>query len=159
MLTYGILPKFRGGVHLYFLNCLTPSGYPVVPSSSGHAIAYRWCSLPRVRRHRASKAQGSSEQMLPGQVTRDQPLSPFAPENLVSRDGLGSPVPRQPAHLHTQGETGAYLRDSSQVPRRRPFIFFKLPYAIGLPGSPEFIGSRNRVPMVFTAESPPAQGQ
>ena len=26
---------------------------------------------------------------------------PFAPENLVSRDGFGSPVLRQPAHLHT----------------------------------------------------------
>ena len=25
----------------------------------------------------------------------------FAPENLNSRDGFGSPVPRQPAHLHT----------------------------------------------------------
>ena len=48
---------------------------------------------------------------------------PFAPENLVSRDGFGSPVPRQPAHFHTQGEPGAYLRNSSQVPRRRPFIF------------------------------------
>ena len=49
-------------------------------------------------------------------------LSPFTPENLVLRDGLGSPVPRQPAHLHTQAESGAYLRDSSRVPRRRPFI-------------------------------------
>ena len=39
-------------------------------------------------------------------------LFPFAPENLVSRDGFGSPVPRQPAHLHTQAEYGAYLRDS-----------------------------------------------
>ena len=29
-------------------------------------------------------------------------LSPFAPENLVSRDEFGSPVPRQPAHRHTQ---------------------------------------------------------
>ena len=46
------------------------------------------------------------------------------PENLVSRDGFGSPVPRQPAHLHTQAESGAYLRDSSRVPRRRPFIQF-----------------------------------
>ena len=45
-------------------------------------------------------------------------LSPFAPDNLVSRDGFGSPVPRQPAHLHTQAESGAYLRDSSRVPRR-----------------------------------------
>ena len=34
-------------------------------------------------------------------------LSPFAPENLASRDGFGSPVPRQPAHLHTQAESGA----------------------------------------------------
>ena len=51
-------------------------------------------------------------------------LSLFAPENLVSRGGLGSPAPRQPAHLHTQAESGAYLRDSSRVPRRRPFIYF-----------------------------------
>ena len=26
----------------------------------------------------------------------------FVPDNLVSRDGFGGPVPRQPAHLHTQ---------------------------------------------------------
>ena len=58
-------------------------------------------------------------------------LSAFVPENLVSRDGFGSPVPRQPAHLHTQAEFGAYLRDSSRVPRRRPYIYFKAPYAIG----------------------------
>ena len=50
-------------------------------------------------------------------------LSPFAPENLVSRDGFGSPVPRQPAHLHTQAESGAYVRDSARVLRRRPFIY------------------------------------
>ena len=53
------------------------------------------------------------------------------PENLVSRDGFRSPVPRQPAHLHTQAESGAHLRDSSRAPRRRPFIYFKPPYAIG----------------------------
>ena len=58
------------------------------------------------------------------------------PENLVSRDGFSSPVPRQPAHLHTQAESGAYLRDSSRVPRRRPSIYLKPPYAIGsVPGS------------------------
>ena len=58
-------------------------------------------------------------------------LSAFAPENLVLRDGFGNPVPRQPAHLHTQAEYGAYLRDSSRLPRRRPFIYLKPPYAIG----------------------------
>ena len=82
-------------------------------------------------------------------------VSAFVPENLVSRDGFGSPVPRQPAHLHTQTEFGAYLRNSSRVPRRRLFIYLKPPYAIGS----EFIVSRNYVPMAFTAKSPPAQGQ
>ena len=48
--------------------------------------------------------------------------SPFAYENLVSRGGFGSPVPLQPAHLHTQAEPGAYLRDSSRFLRRRSFI-------------------------------------
>ena len=43
-----------------------------VPSLSGYAIAYRWRSLPRVRRHRASKPQGSSERVLPWQITMDQ---------------------------------------------------------------------------------------
>ena len=58
-------------------------------------------------------------------------LSAFAPEKLVSRDGFGGPVPRQPAHLYTQAESGAYLRDSSGVPRRRLLIYLKPPYAIG----------------------------
>ena len=66
-----------------------------------------------------------------GQLNRENniPLSPCVPANLVSRDGFSRPVPRQPAHLHTQAESGAYLRDSSRVPRRRPFM--KPPYAIG----------------------------
>ena len=46
-----------------------------------------------------------------GQLNRKMniSLSAFAPENLVSRDRFGSPVPRQPAHLHTQAESGAYF--------------------------------------------------
>ena len=67
-----------------------------------------------------------------GQLNRENKiplLFPCVPENLVSRDGFSRPVPRQSAHLHTQAESGAYLRDSSRVPRRRPFM--KPPYAIG----------------------------
>ena len=58
-----------------------------------------------------------------GQLNRENniPLSPCVPENLVSRDGFSRPVPRQPAHLHTQAESGAYLRDSSRVPRMSYF--------------------------------------
>ena len=56
-------------------------------------------------------------------------LPAFARENLVSRDGFA--VPRQPARLHPQAEYGAYLRDPSRVPWRRPFIYFKPPDAIG----------------------------
>ena len=56
---------------------------------------------------------------------KQKSLFAFVPGNSVSRDRFGdrfgSPVPRQPAHLHTQAESGAYLRDSSRVPRRRPF--------------------------------------
>ena len=58
-------------------------------------------------------------------------LPASAPESLASRDGSGSLVSRQPAHHHTQAESGAYLRDSSRVPRRHPFIYFKPPHAIG----------------------------
>ena len=67
-----------------------------------------------------------------GQLNREMnvSLSAFVPKNLVSRDGFGSPVPRQPAHLHTQAEFGAYLWNSTRVPRRRPFVI-KPPYAIG----------------------------
>ena len=68
------------------------------------------------------------------------PLSPCVPENLVSRDGFSRLVPRQPAHLHTQAESGAYLRDSSRVPRQGPYET-----AIRHRVSPEFIGSRNCV--------------
>ena len=57
-------------------------------------------------------------------------LSAFAPENLASRDGFGSLVPRQPAHLHTQAESGAYIRDSSRFPQRRPLLYLKRPDAI-----------------------------
>ena len=84
-------------------------------------------------------------------------LSAFAPENLVWRNGFGSTVPRQPANLHTQTGSCAYLRDSSRVPRRRPFYLFKT--AIRHRVSPEFVESRNCVPTAFTAERPPAQGQ
>ena len=83
-----------------------------------------------------------------GQLNRENniPLSPCVPENLVSRDGFSRPVPRQPAHLHTQAESGAYLRD----------VHMKPPYAIGsVPSlSGHAIAYRWR-----SLESPPAQGQ
>ena len=60
-----------------------------------------------------------------GQLNRESEYFPVRvrAENLVSRDGFGSPVPRQPVHPHTQAESGAYLRDSSRVPRRRPYSY------------------------------------
>ena len=57
VLTHGIPPDFRGGGHLLFT---PPYAIGLFPSLSGHAIAYRWRSLPRVHRHRASNHQGSS---------------------------------------------------------------------------------------------------
>ena len=66
-------------------------------------------------------------------------LSPFAPENLVSRDGLGSPAPRQPAHLHTQAESGAYLRGYGIPPEFRGGVQLFISIAIRHRVSPEFI--------------------
>ena len=53
VLTHGIPPDFRNGVHLY----IPPTATGSVPSLSGHEMAYRWRSLSRVRRHRASSLQ------------------------------------------------------------------------------------------------------
>ena len=52
-----------------------------------------------------------------GQLNRENniSLSAFVPENLVSRDAFDSPV-------YTKAKSGAYLRDSSRVLRRRLFI-------------------------------------
>ena len=75
-------------------------------------------------------------------------IPPFAYGNLASPGGFGRPFQRQSAHLHTQVGFGAYLRDSSRFPRRRPFIYLT---AIHHRVSPEVIGSRTRVPMAFTA--------
>ena len=44
-----------GGVHLF----ISPYTIGSVRSFSGHAIAYRWRSLPKVHRHKASSPQGS----------------------------------------------------------------------------------------------------
>ena len=71
VLTSGIPPEFRGGVYLFILNRHTPSGQSRV---------YRVTQLRtegvhyRVRRHRTSSPQGSSERVLPWQVTMDQSI-------------------------------------------------------------------------------------
>ena len=58
VLTHGVPPDFRGGIHLF----IPPTAIigPVPSLSAGHAIAYRWRTLPKVRRHSASSPQGSS---------------------------------------------------------------------------------------------------
>ena len=67
----GFLPSSTAA-SIYLLK--PPYAIGSVPSLSGHAIAYRWRSLPRVRRHRASKKRqcNSSNGVLPWQVTTDQ---------------------------------------------------------------------------------------
>ena len=187
MLSYKI-PAFRNSAQLFIPSTAIES----VPSLSVDAIAYRWRSLPKVRRRRVSSPQGSSRNgccllkyhhepvdaaplffppppytilyhywyevemcydieivseakdnkfpvdtctMSPcwccevcmychtHSKSKDQPgkvanparsqlnreneinisLSPYVPENLISRDGLGRPAPRQPAHSPSSG--------------------------------------------------------
>ena len=56
MLTRGIPPAFRDGVHLLIPSIAIRS----VLSLSGHAVTYRWRSLPRVHWHRANSGSSSS---------------------------------------------------------------------------------------------------
>ena len=56
--------------------------------------------------------------------------------------------------LCTNAESGAYARDCSRCSRRRRYIFASTTHDRV---NPEFIGSRNCVPLAFTAESPLAQ--
>ena len=53
-----------------------------------------------------------------GQLNRENvhygiSLFPFAPMNLVSRDGFGCPVLRQPAHLDTQAKFGILTKQQN----------------------------------------------
>ena len=68
------------------------------------------------------------------------PLYPCVPENLVSRDGFS----------HRCLLTG-FLPSSAAASIYETATRHRV--------SPEFIGSRNCVPMAFTAESPQAQGR
>ena len=82
-------------------------------------------------------------------------LSPFASENLVSRDGFGRvPFSVLLLILHTQAD----LVLTHRIPpdfRGGAFIYAVNRHRV----SPVFIRSRNCVPMTFTAQSPLAQGQ
>ena len=69
--THGIPPEFRGGGVLFLP---APHIIGSVPRLSGHAIAYRLRSLPRVRWHRVSIPQGSSSNGCCLCITMDQML-------------------------------------------------------------------------------------
>ena len=68
--------------------------------------------------------------------------------------GLAVPSRVSPFILHTQAKSGAYSRDSSRFPRRRPHI-----PSTTIESVPSLSLSRSCVPMALTTESAPAQGQ
>ena len=54
VLIHGIPLAFHDSVHIYIYIYIPSTAIGSIPSVSGHSIAYRWRSLSRVRRHRAS---------------------------------------------------------------------------------------------------------
>ena len=76
-------------------------------------MLYVWsrvCMVTNIARARINRVRSPILLVVSWTGKKNIFLPLFAPENLVSRDGFGSrPVPRQPAHLHTQAESGAYL--------------------------------------------------
>ena len=57
-------------------------------------------------------------------------LSPFAPENLASRDGFSCPVPRQPAYSPYSGWIWCLLTGLLPISAAVSTYVFKPPYAI-----------------------------
>ena len=69
VLTYGIPPEFRGGVHSFIKTAIRHRvSLEFMGSRNCVPMAFTAKSPP----HRASKSQGSSKQVLPWQVTVDQ---------------------------------------------------------------------------------------
>ena len=63
-------------------------------SGDGKYIDRAWVKRGREDHHHHRRARSAEQKNIP--------LSPCVPENLVSRDGFGHSVPRQPAHsLHS----------------------------------------------------------
>ena len=97
---------------IYYYNTIILIHNNIMYGHHHHILARVWINRVRLSILLVVSSTGKMNISLPA----------FVPENLVSRDGFGSPVPCQSAHLHTQAESGAYLRDSSRFPRRRPFL-------------------------------------
>ena len=76
-------------------------------------------------------------------------LSPFAPENLVSRNGFGRPVPRQPIYSFSSLRLNLVLTHGIP-PEFRDGVHILVPTYIRHRVSPELTGSYNCVPMAFT---------
>ena len=85
------------------------------------------------------------------------PLSPCVTENFWPRE-TGSAVPSRASLLISILRLNLVLTYGIP-PEFRGGAHLIYEPAIRHRVSPEFIGSRNCVPMAFTAESPPAQGQ
>ena len=86
-------------------------------------------------------------------------LSPFVPENLRiwSRE-TGSAVPSRVSLLISMLDLNLGLTYGI-LPEFRGGVHSFIKTTIRHRVSPEFVGSRNCVPMAFPAESAPAQGQ
>ena len=73
VLTRGIPPDFRGNAHLF----IRPYAIGSVPSLSGHAIAYRWRSLPESTRTGPVGPPSSSSNGCCLRITMDQLCAPL----------------------------------------------------------------------------------
>ena len=108
VLTYEILLEFRGGVHLFIYNHHTPSGQSRVYRVTQLRIDGVHC-LPRVRRNGASKPQGSSERVLPWQVTMCVRVCVFSSYSFWTSSSLDVPA----GVTQEEGHTGFLIHLST----------------------------------------------
>ena len=76
--------------------------------TSLHTIMYVWSHI-HIERVWINRVRLPVLQVVSWTGKMNTSLFAFAPENLVSLGGFGKPVPRQPAHLHTQAGSGVHL--------------------------------------------------
>ena len=117
---------------------------------------YAWSSLIAEYGSIGCKVANPARGQLNRYRGKNTSLSPFASENLVSRDdGFSRPVPCQPAQSPNSGWICCLLTGFLPISAAASIYLNRhTPLA-----SPEFIGSCKYVTMELTAENPPVQGQ
>ena len=139
----------RTAIHLWWPDADSP---PTAPEFSLSPFSVYMCVWTSLSADWASTGYGYQSRLWSAEQGKRNFPCPRSRLRVWSRE-LGSAVPSRvsPLVLHTQAESGAYLRDYTS-PSRFPLLFpLEPPCAIGL--VPSLSGHSIALPMAFTTEN------